>query len=299
MVFGALFLLFDQVIGRFISAGVVHYQSDKRIDRIIMDKCPRDIVIVGSSRALNDFDAGAMSEVLGKSVLNMGYSGANITFKYFIFRLLQDKEQLPETLLYVVDERREFMYMSTAVFRKDAIAPYVYDDFIHDELTLHSKLKNLAGKVSRTYREKENFINALKYYCNGQVIPSYHEQVDDFGFAAIDSISNRLGDHYNTLSEPYSNEIEQAEYLEVFRKIVDESRQNKVELMLVFPPNYYAPAPGFKERLIELAERDLPIFAFDDNRYPKEYFYDQGHLNKLGAKAFSVELAEELRQSKK
>ncbi|GAL81825.1 hypothetical protein JCM19274_384 [Algibacter lectus] len=92
----------------------------------------------------------------------------------------------------------------------------------------------------------------------------------------------------------YSKTVEAQNYLDAFKNIQLICKENGIDLIFVFPPNFQVFNSSFYDRFNKLVNRENKIFVYDtlNTVYKdKNYFYDGSHLTKGGAEIFTSELS--------
>ena len=293
-IFLALLYLVDKPAGYLLSKAVRLKQYDNRIELLQKDLINKEIMIVGSSRAVNDISPEIIMETTGKSCYNLGYSGSNLLFHESIVRLILAQHR-PDIILLTVDGAYTFIENEKGIYRKDKLAPFLcYDDVLR-EYTAHSSKKYLSAKLSWLYRENQNFFDVLDYLENGQNIPDETSDINEYGAILLSSTDT----HLEEVAEagrlvPYKQEKESPELLGSFEYIMNACKKEGVELHIIIPPNYQSWSPGFNKRVKELVGETFTIHDFSADLQQKEFYFDNGHLNRKGALEFSKRIAERL-----
>ncbi|MEQ9062883.1 MAG: hypothetical protein RIE58_01815 [Vicingaceae bacterium] len=290
-----LFFIIDKPIGFLISKGVQLKQFDQRIALICEKKIDPEILILGSSRALNDLDAAEIEKATNSACYNLGYSGSNLDFHLSVLRIALESELSPTKVLLTVDHSQSFKANNQGIFRNDKLLPYSSYNQVYREICDHTNQIYWLGRGFWMYRENDNFFNALNYLKNGQDLPDITSNIDDHGSVILTGRSpkfNVIGEDVGM--EPYSKDGEADHLIKSLEEIIEICLARDIQLSLVFPPVLKFRAVGFRERIDELVKRRAEILDFSSLNLEEEYFYDNGHLNKKGATALAVELARKL-----
>lgn len=92
-----------------------------------------------------------------------------------------------------------------------------------------------------------------------------------------------------------SNELNKA-----FREFQEICTINKIQLFLVFPPNYKKVNSLFKKRIIEISKVSTKFIEYDTSKFNEKsinYFYDQSHLNINGARIFTNDIIKKIKMN--
>ncbi|NEQ48861.1 MAG: hypothetical protein F6K11_01840 [Leptolyngbya sp. SIO3F4] len=291
----ALCFPIDRAVGWIISEGARERQVDQRMDMLFRGKLDATVVLLGSSRALNDIDAGLLGAELGQPTYNLGYSGSSIDFHAAMLRLMEAAKLEPETLLLVMDERRSFIEApERGHYRVDKLMPFIrYEPVLH-EISEHSSKNYYASLASHTYRQNGNLFRALDYILEGQETRDVTNDVDAYGSAFLEGQSPTFNREYKAASPEYEQERESSRMIDAFRFLVHTCEEKEITLFIVFPPNHYEPSLPFRERVMELGG-DYPNYLILSTAITEtRYFFDHGHLNKPGVERFTKHLAQAL-----
>jgi len=285
----------DRMLGWGISNQIRARQVDDRIERLMTGQLDAEVIVLGSSRALNDVNAGLLGEKLGRSAYNLGFSGSSIDFHAALFRLMKSADLKPATLVLLMDERRSFIPQPKAgFFRTDKLLPFTCFNPVLKEVTEHSTKNYWASRISHAYRENGNFAHVLDYWTEGREPRNETNDIDGSGSVSLEGTSPTFDRKYNETVPAYQLNKESHELTDAFRFLVNVCDEEGIDLIVLFPPNHYVPSQVFRDRVHELGG-DSPTYldmgtALTDTRY----FFDHGHLNKEGNTAFTLLLAEAL-----
>jgi len=296
-IFVLVLILVDQCIGTAISYFAQKQIRDNRIGLLIEGKIKSDICILGSSRALNNYNPGILVDSLKKSCYNFGLSGSNILYHEALIELLIKSANKPSVLIYSVDDHATFFDLQHIVFRKDAMLPYVYDETVNGIICKQLKKAEYATRFSKTYRENVNLINALKF-------PVYGQEVLDYKTNSIDSLGANLlvQRDIDPKAEFRVNKWRldklkiNVAYWSAFRRIQEKCKASNIRIVFVLPPIYNNGYPGFKTILDKAILNDSPVidytYAFND----ADLFFNTDHLNSKGAALFTNLLVKDLKK---
>jgi len=100
-------------------------------------------------------------------------------------------------------------------------------------------------------------------------------------------------------SNTYPIEQEDFQKKEDFLSIVKQCVENDIAFYIVFPPNFQEHSYAFEKRLRDLASGGVQFIVHDTTNeiyQDKAFFYDHNHLKVNGAKIFTKEVIEVLKQ---
>jgi hypothetical protein len=291
-VFLLLIFLIDKPIGWFISELNRAKQYDNRIEQLFTKKINQELIILGSSRAVNGINAKILQEKTGQTSYNLGFSGSNLLFHKTVFNLVIANYQ-PKKILLVLDEESSFVENVKSIFRDDKLTPYLNHEFVLNEFCKYSDKNLMSSKLSWAYRENQNFFDAITYLRKGKDLPDETTDIDEFGSILLSKNSSHMEEFGNKLRiKDYNIEIENKELLNSFRYIVDESKDLGIELYILRLPRYNSRLIGFNERINELNDgKNIILIDLSESIKAKKYFFDTGHLNELGADKLSESIS--------
>lgn len=297
LLFFTLIVVLDRVVGNLIQKYALEYHFDNRIELLLENKLDRDVLVIGSSRALNGIDPETIQNNTGLSCFNLAYSGSNVQFQETILDLILAQENKPKYIIYNLDDPGTLVdYGGLVVYRKEELFPYVHYEAINKIICDRLNKSYFATRFSKTFLQNVNFTNALKYLIQGKEKPSY--QINNINSNGANLMEGHQPGFENMVFNKeilkYSEEKEYMPYLNSFKRILKKSKQSGVELILVISPSYFSKNIGFKERIKEIAGDNFILLDYSNEFDDSELFYNYGHLNKSGAIKFSEILSKDL-----
>ena len=263
-----LVFLFDKLF--YFSLNILpHLQYDKRLEYILTDEIKSEILILGSSRAARDILAIDMEEHLGRSCYNLGYPGSNIEFHTFLLKHIVRLSVKPKTVLLVLDDPDELVRNSTINFRWDRIYPLVKYNELNNLLLQKTNKNPLLNKFMYSIRIKENFPQNFV-----PVPPSPLEVIKSNGSMPISLKGPQWKEmKYRYKTSNYSIDHESSELRQKFIKFIEICQSNGINLILVYPPNFYSMNSSFINRIQELSPDDVKHYIANTKNFTnKKYF---------------------------
>jgi len=297
LLFLLLIVVLDRSLGILVSKLALKYKFDRRIELLVNDQLEKDILVIGSSKALNGIDPTIIQENTGMSCYNLGVSGSNIEFHETILDLILQTKNYPKKIIYNIDDPGTLIVSEgVMVYRKEELYPYVYNDYVNTIIADKLDKSVWATKVSAIYHQNVNLVTAIKYLIRGKETPDYEiNNVDENG---ANLMEGHQVDHENMeIFKPnstYNIEYEHMPYKDALLRIIDKCKKNDIQLIFVFSPSFVTPTIGFKDRIIELTGNKVPIFDYSQEFRENTLFYNFEHLNKKGAQKYSNLLSKEL-----
>lgn len=289
-----LIIFIDQVLGYVIHKASSDYKYDKRIESVLSKQVSPDIMVLGSSRALNNYDTRYISDKTGKIAYNLGVSGTNILFHADLLSLVIESGNIPQTVLYNLDDSSSLFLTEGVIYREEEFYNSIEHPYVRDLVCEKREKSILASRLSRSFRQNVNFSAALNYLFFGKEHSDYlMTNVDEFGANLLS------GTEYSNIVKSDSvilkpERISKANLL-ALNRITQICKANDIELFFVQPPTRNVTGTNFKQ-LVEngLSDKSVQITDLSNEVFKDDYFYNRSHLNKKGATYFTAMLLSQL-----
>jgi hypothetical protein len=292
-----IIVLIDRSLGLMVSKLALKYKFDRRIELLINNQIDKDILVLGSSKALNGIDPQIIENKTGKSCYNLSYSGSNIEFHETILDLIILSKNHPSTLIYCIDDPGSLIkFDGIVVYRKEELYPFVYNNEINNIVSQKLDKSILASKISSVYHQNVNLVTAIKYLLRGKEVPDYEiNNVDNYG---ANIMIGHQAKHENmkfvNRKFVYDIKYENVEYRNAFTRILAKCKENNINVKLIITPSFVSSTIGFRDRISELSKDTLLVYDYSNQFTNNELFYNYEHLNKNGATKFTSLIADEL-----
>jgi hypothetical protein len=300
VLFLLIIVLVDQFVGRFIAHYALKYKHDKRIGLLVDNKLDQDIIVLGSSRALNGIDPNTIQKETNQTCFNLALSGSNIEFHETILELILHSKNHPKTIIYNIDDPGTLDNLENEViYRTEELYPYVYNDFINQTVADRLDKTYWVTKLSPTYHNNVNFMTTVKYFVRGSEKISFEiNNIDKYGANLMEGHQKgKENISYQKSLYKYENEV--PSYVSSFLSIISKCKNNNIQLIMVLPPTFYAPTLKFKKRILELINDQCIVLDYSEKFMDNRLFYNHGHLNKQGAQKFSKLIANQITKENK
>lgn len=293
-------ILIDQIIGKLVPFYAQKQKIDKRLELLIDNKINSKIIILGSSRALNNYNPWVIKNITGQTCYNLGYSGSNILFHEIILDLIIKSKNKPKTIIYNIDDFGILYNVDGIEFRKDVLFPFVENNLVNEAINNNLEKSNWATSVCQTYRQNVNFINAIRYLIYGQENFDYKtNNIDSLG---ANLLVNRELDSIPVFANKriYPKVLQiNPDYLSAFIRIQNKCITNKIQLILCYPPLFFEPSKFLKFQVNALKTSNVPVVIADTLFQNANYFFDNDHLNSQGANLYSTIISKQVLLLKK
>lgn len=291
-----LFVIIDWAVGTWSES--MYYKSKYGIFRrqiYCLTESQDDLMILGSSRAAHHYVPQIFEDSLGLTCYNAGSDGMCI---YYHYGILSSRIQrgCPPKLIILEVISTDAEVSQGATFSLDAsldrYAPH-YGEFAEiDSLFAFNGWKEKVKLMSKTYRYNSKLVQTIK--CN------YIPWPEDRGYEALSGVmkvaeGEKVTDVLLSASDKPNIEERKLAYLQ---KFIDKCKDNDIKLVMCYSPYYGRTIPKSIKMIEEIAdENDVKFLNYgDDGRFQKtEYFQDASHLNDKGAKEYSKEIANVLK----
>ena len=269
----------------FILPGIISATLyDDRLEKVVDGKMDADIVILGSSRAARDIIACDFQKEIDRNAFNLGFPGSNVDFHETVMRIYLERNKTPKIVIIVLDQS-EIIDNPSINFRLDKLYPLAGDKEIDRILEYRENDPVSYTDLFFSSKYKKNF---PKSFYSWLYIPKTDTLTEcgsmPLSFKSITYEGLTYED--STLYDPGA----ESPYLtQRFQSLLDMCKKNGVKVLLVAPPSFYRPSPGFYSRMMQFTEYEHVIFfAADEEKYTdKKLFYDKSHLDKEGAEMFT------------
>lgn len=280
-VFAVFILIADLVCG--YAFDIIKAQScggDTYKSYYLAEKCKDDIIILGSSRAARHFVPEIIEDSLRLTCYNGGQQGCGIIPGYARYKMLLER-YTPKLVIYEVFP--EFDYLA-------------YDDYSKyigsiRQFQNHKSVKETYDLMNIRYEKVKSLSNMYKN--NSCFIGNIRDIVisnSDKGFIPLHGEINENIRHQDD-KDIFPVDMCLAT---LFERLLSESRNDGVSLVLMISPKYKADNSEFIKKYnlaYELASKyDIPIIDCTNLRGisgKKEFFSDYMHLNEIGAQEFT------------
>jgi len=286
------------IIKSFIAFGVKHSNNAQtsKVNLIMQQKIDPQIIIFGSSVAEVGYNSNLISKLTNKTAYNSSIDGTRFEqYKYLIEKFLSYSNKSEYIILglsfFSLTPMEELTQPSRfyAYFNEYPIN-ILFKQYDKNE---YYKMKYLPfypySQYTHTYYK--NFLIGLK-----NVINNYQIKPDSL---------NGFTPHYSAWYGQDADLIEKEKIiinqntLKNLNNLIIEASKNTKKVIFIISPLYYKSQKHFinynqfKTTLKQFEEIGAFVYDFstDSINYNKKYFYNNGHLNAIGAKLFSEKIS--------
>jgi hypothetical protein len=276
------------------------YQKSEGIwSKIINSQMDANVLIIGNSRAFVHISPTILDSVLQVNSYNLGINGYPFSMQYVQYKIYE-KYGNPKPDLIIQTADLGTLYRRKNVFDGAQFLPYM------QEPLLKSELKKMDG-----FSFADFYIPAYKYH--SELVIIYEGLMEFSGIKHFHDagIKGYVGEEKDwdgsKLAEQLAGDSLVAEIdpeiVEWFDTHLKDCKQNNIEVVMVFSPEYYKATKYYKncEEVKNIYRSFSSKYGFpfldysaDPLCYDTTYFYNAMHLNKIGAKIFSTKLAHDI-----
>ena len=254
-----------------------------------------ELMILGSSRAAHHYVPQIFEDSLGMSCYNAGSDGMCIYYHYGILASRIQRGCPPKMVILEVINTDVEVSKGASFTMDAALERYTphYGEFDEiDSLFAFNGWKEKVKLMSKTYKYNSKLVQTIK--CN------YIPWPEDRGYEALNGVmevkeGEKTADVLAPVSEDQNIEERKLLYLQ---KFIDDCKANNIELVMCYSPYYGQSVPKSIRIIEEMATKNnVPFLNYgEDERFQNpEYFQDASHLNDTGAKEFSKEITNVLK----
>lgn len=262
----------------------------KSIDYLLKE-ADEDIIILGSSIALNSTMPDIISDSTHLSCFNGGANGQSLPYFETMLECIL-KRYTPKYIL--LGMRAEELTGTGIGSRYNILSPYFESGFplIRENMEAQSHIEKYLLKS-----------NLYRYNTIWWRILLYHFVNPGDGSSANGFVAKGIPLTYPTLTTETKRQKITTERINCFTRIIQKCKDKEIRLIVYFPPNYkhYSeyPTPTIKTVNEICKQNDIPCFNdVADSMFLQnnKFFFDDIHLNKDGAFIYSQIIASRIRK---
>lgn len=274
----------DILFGKFADMLFIHSNKSKFSYAVNSQESP-EIVIFGSSKAENHYDTPYINDSLKISAFNLGEPGRGLTYHEAAMTSYLKKHSPKTVILDLLPDDLS----GRGNNRIKPLYPYI-DEFPEIyQVAINVDRRNQFFLKSYLLRYNTEVFEHIKKYRN-PFLPTF---LGFYPLISRNSHSSLKEKTYNSLGykiDPIAKKC--------LIDIIELCKSKKVNFVVVYSPEFYI--RNHKLPITEICD-SLGVKLIDERLFrspvdPTEYFYDNRHLNKKGARAFTKRFMEHLAQ---
>lgn len=294
-----IFIIIFFILDRGIGYAVQHLYFSKQngnsaVATYAILKTHEDLLIYGSSRAAHHYDCKVLTANLGFSSYNCGKDGANIIYSETILPAALNRHKPQAIILDLIANDLAAVGLGNTTNRRTDFIASMLLPYVNTNKQIEKAVYEIAP--AEVYKAKLS----LMYAYNSQIMQVF----------ANKGAANKVVNGFQPLKGSKSTAIPPvyADFSPVdsfakqkFEAFVKTVISNKIPLYVIISPMYVQPfksTPTIDAARSILARYNIPLWDYSqDTVYKKkEFFYDDAHMNTMGAEKFSAEIALRIKQ---
>ncbi|MGA2090323.1 MAG: hypothetical protein ABSH12_02545 [Endomicrobiales bacterium] len=268
-------------------------------NRVYAGKLNSRIVVMGSSRAMVNYDSKTLSQVTGKNAIVLGLDARHAVMQYPLLSLYLEKNAKPDLIIQNLD--------TTLLEKEDFSYPVVYMSYINDDAVYNSLVKVFPFVRFMRYVPLYSFARfGFPYSCialKGLMGRSHPDAFSQTGTQLHDERWDTTFERFKKLyphGKRYGIDINE---LTALRSIAQLAKEKNIPLVMVYSPEYYEDFPYTLNRrqlfrIFKKIADDYNAILWDYSNSPlsnqKTYFYNSQHMSMVGSLAFTHQLGERI-----
>jgi hypothetical protein len=286
-----LLVTLDQVVGVISEKlyfgskyGIFHRQV------YCMNESQDSILILGSSRTAHHYVPKIIEDTLGISCTNAGSDGMCVYYNYAILASYINRGVTPRLVVCEVTHK-DIEYIGSGDFTLDAaldrLAPHYGSTPEIDSLFMMKGIKEKIKLMSKTYRYNSKLVQLIN--CNFIPYPEEKGYVPIYGNVKVQDIEF-TNKNYNPIYDPLKRKY--------IIKLIQLCKKNGINLVFTYSPYYGGGMVNSIKEIKGIAKGyDVPFWDYSTTPLfqKPELFMDESHMNDVGARMYSMIIAQALK----
>ena len=259
---------------------------------IYSSKLNVDLAIYGSSRAWVHVDPEIMDSVLNMSTYNLGIDGYPFNMQYYRHKEYFKYNKKPKEIILLIDWHS--LASNEGVYNSNQFKPYTLWNL---------NAMNHLGRLDSINR-LDFFVPFFRYRGKNNLYREYFKKIKSSENKRKSGFRGSDKKWSNVNKQPFKIEID-LEVVEMLDEFLIDMKAQKINVIMVVAPYFIdghnivlnkRDHMGIIEKFAE--EYSLPYLDYSNSAlsHDKKYFYNNMHLNKKGARLFTLELANDIKE---
>jgi hypothetical protein len=245
----------------------------------VLENVKSDILIFGSSRAVQHYDPFIIEKMTGLSTFNVGLDGQSIIYQKAILEVILTRHQ-PKLIVLELFEGMDFSSGTNQYDRLSVLLPYVKKYSSINNIVLQRSRFEKVKLLSKTYPYNSLLIRIIE----GNIELTNTDK-SNTGFVPKSG-------HWNlpikeiTKTQPNYDEAK----VQYFYDFVNICKQKNISLFVIISPKFEKCEDcfSFSQEICDFAKIQLHNYSSDNIFVSNiKYFENPSHLNSEGAKVYS------------
>ena len=285
-IFFAIVAIVDVSFGMAFHYLQAHAGGRTGAEYYVCEKATEDVIIMGSSRASHHYVPEIISEKLGMSCFNAGQDGNGIILQYGRWKMLK-QHNIPKLIIYDISPSFDFGISDNMTY-VDRLKPFSKKNAINEYISTLFPMERVKMQ-SQLYCYNYKFIEMLSDCLRSS---NYRELS---GYIPLNGHIRKEIVERKNMKRGSKIEIDEIKcyYLE---QLIKEAQEVGTKTVLVMSPSWKGgnyTSKAFSVIKVISDKYSIPLYDYIDSEIcdNPDYFEDSSHLNDLGAKFFSSDLA--------
>lgn len=293
------------VIDHFITIGIK--KKSALFTRVWYDvlegKLNSDLLIYGSSRAVDHIDPAVLDDTLHLNAYNLGMSGHNILMVNARHNMVMKHNRKPKAIIlsvdvFTLDKRKDLL-------GKESLAPFLFSDADVREISKQYEGFTVADyylPLVRYVGSPKTIQTGLRYLWDKKEVSK--SQLLVRGYTPHKAAWTGEFDSMKKAMRVFPTHIDTPS-IKVFDDLLADCLRKGIKVVMVYTPEYYECKDFLQNRegLIQLfrehaAKFNVPFLDYsrDPICYEKKYFFNALHLNYDGGVIFTAKFAHDIKE---
>lgn len=292
LVIGLVAIVADVLVSKGLSK--TERGSHYTINALMNQTMNADVVILGNSRAIRSYNTTVLDTILNVDSRNLGVSGQPFGVSYLGWQLYTRRNKYPKLLIINIDYAELTIVYNG--FEKEQYYPYICDTLVKPYLDLYGF--TWLEKNCPMYRYRGDYklmsIGLLETFnihhdAKGDYVKGYSNPNEKWHGHMLTELKKK-GTIYGWTD---------AQAVGLLDEVLQTAEKEGFPVLFVYAPIF----KGLKDIVDEKASMEIfyglaekygiHVLDFSDMEFysDTDYFIDASHVNELGARLFSIELA--------
>jgi hypothetical protein len=265
---------------------------------IYASKIHSDVIIMGSSRAWEQYNPRILDSIVGLNFYNLGFNGQWIDYQINRYNAYRRHNPKPKFIIQNIDFLT--LRITNSVYAKEQFFPYLFDDSLVSVVEKIQKISWLDKNVpfiryfGYHYVIQDGVLSYFgkKNFAGGGLYKGYRGEDLQYDGSELKKIDTLFCER-----EPAA--------IKMFDDFLYRCQLEGIKVILVSAPIYSAAKrkifnlSGFNSLVADMTRKhnlQLLDYVNDPISNDSTFFYDSTHLNKKGAGIFSAKLANDIKK---
>ena len=295
LIFAVLLFIIDRGVGAVIKYAYEKYPTpDAKAFAHLIKNPSEDMFIFGSSRAVHGYISNIFADSIGLTCFNAGREQTNILYTDVVANEILRKHA-PKVVIFDLTAKESVSHTTenSKLILASLMMPYIDSDTAFQRIGKKLFPKEMLIAKASVLQEFNSqvlpLILNLRKKADNRVSQNGYIPVRGVGVTDVLPKFTDVGETYDSVAKDY------------FEDFINAVTSRNIKLYVVQSPYYvekFTTSPSLQQLLPVLKKYNVTYldYSFDTAFFKKQYFYDNVHLNDLGAHVFSERLASDIKK---